>query len=358
MSFEDLNLNKFLLSALAEQGLTEPTTIQRRAFSVIMSGRDVVGIAQTGTGKTLAYLLPCLRLWRFSKDRFPQVLVIVPTRELVVQVVEEVKKLAIYMNVEAVGVYGGTNIRTQMIEVEKGLDVLVGTPGRLTDLVMKGSLNLKNIKRFVIDEVDEMLNLGFRHQIARLIDLLPAKRQNLLFSATMTEEVESLIDDYFNSPEKVEAAPTGTPLESIAQSGYQVPNFYTKVNLLRLLLDRDPEMDKVLAFTATKRLADQLFEQLEEHYPERTGVIHSNKAQNNRFNTVRAFKDGTYRLLIATDIVARGLDVAEVSHVINFDMPSVAENYMRVEVESIQIKKKTHVYPVYQYEFFFQIIEK
>ncbi|MBL0355386.1 MAG: DEAD/DEAH box helicase [Chitinophagaceae bacterium] len=328
MTFDDLNLNTPLLTALDELGYTNPTTIQHRVFPVVMSGRDVCGIAQTGTGKTFAYLLPCLRQWKFTKEKAPQILIIVPTRELVAQVVEAVKALTPYMSLVVTGVYGGVNINTQKAEVEKGVDVLVATPGRLYDLAMAGAFKVKTIKRLVIDEVDEMLNLGFRTQLKNILDLLPAKRQNLMFSATITGEVEALIEMYFNDPVRVEAAPTGTPLENIIQTGYEVPNFYTKVNLLELLLSEDATMTKVLVFAATKALADQLYEQLEAKFPGTAGVIHSNKEQNHRFNTVKQFKEGVYRFIIATDIVARGIDIAEVTHVINFDVPDVPENYI------------------------------
>ncbi len=180
----------------------------------------------------------------------------------------------------------------------------------------------------MIDEVDEMLNLGFRTQLKNIMDLLPQKRQNLMFSATITEEVEALMESYFNEPIRVEAAPTGTPLENIEQTNYLVPNFYTKVNLLELLLLNDASMTKVLVFAATKKLADQLYEQLEPSFSGKVGIIHSNKEQNHRFNTVKQFKAGVYRFLIATDIVARGIDIAEVSHVINFDTPDIPENYI------------------------------
>jgi ATP-dependent RNA helicase RhlE len=328
MTFEDLNLNNALLSALNDAGYTNPTTIQHRVYPVVMSGRDVCGIAQTGTGKTFAYLLPCLKQWKFSKEKYAQILVIVPTRELVAQVVEAVKELTTYMSVTAVGVYGGTNINTQATEVMKGVDVLVATPGRLFDLLMNGAVKTKNIKKVIIDEMDEMLNLGFRTQIKNILDLLPAKRQNLLFSATITDEVETLMDTFFNEPVRVEAAPTGTPLENIEQVGYAVPNFYTKVNLLKLLLAEDESMTKLLVFVATKKLADELYTQLETIYPETCGVIHSNKEQNHRFNTVKQFHEGNYRFIIATDIVARGIDISEVTHVINFDVPEVPENYI------------------------------
>lgn len=328
MTFDELNLNKPLLNALSDLGYITPTVIQERVFAVAMSGRDVCGIAQTGTGKTIAYLLPCLRLFQFSTTRIPQLLVIVPTRELVVQVVETVRALTTSMNVLTVGVYGGVNLKPQAAEVQQGADVLVATPGRLVDLLMSGAVKSKAIKRLIIDEVDEMLNLGFRTQLKTILDLLPPKRQNLLFSATLTDEVSQLMDTFFTNPVRVEAAPVGTPLETIDQRAYRVPNFYTKVNLLNFLLRQNAEMTKVLVFVATKQLANQLYDELTGDFAEQVGVIHSNKAQNQRFDAVNQFKAGTYRMLIATDIIARGLDVAEVSHVINFDLPEVAENYI------------------------------
>jgi ATP-dependent RNA helicase RhlE len=328
MKFEELNLSTPLLNALNDMGVTTPTTIQQKVFPVAMSGKDVCGIAQTGTGKTYAYLLACLRQWKFSKEKHPQILIVVPTRELVTQVVEEVKKLTTYMSVVAVGVYGGVNINTQKIAVENGMDVLVATPGRLIDLIFAGSIKTKNIKRLVIDEMDELLNLGFRTQLKNLLELLPDKRQNLLFSATITEGVEQIIEVYFNNPIRIEAAPTGTPLANIVQQGYKVPNFYTKVNLVNYLLDADETMSKVLVFVDSKKLADDVYEQLLPNFTGTMGVIHSNKEQNHRFNTVNQFQNGNYRFIIATDIVARGLDIAEVTHVINFDLPDVPENYM------------------------------
>ena len=328
MTFDDLNLNKPLLNALADLNYTHPTTIQHKSFSVIMSGRDIVGIAQTGTGKTLSYLLPTLRQWEFSKDAVPRVLIMVPTRELVAQVVETAKELSKYMSIKTVGVYGGANIKTQMAALSQGADIVVGTPGRLFDLALNGSLKMKSIKRLVIDEVDEMLSLGFRSQLKDILRLLPQKRQNLMFSATMTDDVEVLINDFFNNPEKIEAAPAGSPLENIMQTAYQVPNFNTKINLLELLLHTDAEMKKVLVFAATKKMADEIIEIIGGKFPGTIGVIHSGKTQPNRFDTVKKFQNNTYRVLIATDIIARGLDISEVSHVINFDVPDVPESYI------------------------------
>ncbi len=328
MLFTDLALNKYLLRSLDDLGFTTPTPIQSRVFSVAMSGADVCGIAQTGTGKTLAYLLPLLNQWKFNKEKDPQILIVLPTRELVAQVVETVKKLSTYLSLDVIGVYGGANINTQKLALQNGLDVLVATPGRLFDLAMAGAFKTKTIKKLVIDEVDEMLNLGFRTQLKNILDLLPPRRQNLLFSATLIEEVVELMDEYFANATRVEAAPAGTPLENIEQAAYVVPNFYTKVNLLKLLLKEETTMTKVLIFVVSKKMADELYELLSPDLAETIGVIHSNKEQNHRFNTVNKFKDGSYRVIIATDIVARGIDVAEVTHVINFDLPMVPENYI------------------------------
>jgi ATP-dependent RNA helicase RhlE len=323
-----LNLSKQLLKAVNDLGFETPTTIQEKAFSVIMSGKDVVGLAQTGTGKTIAFLLPILNLLKFSHQIEPRVVILVPTRELVIQVVEEVEKLSSYMNVRVGGVYGGANINTQKAMLMQGLDVLVATPGRILDLSLNGTLKLKSIQKLVIDEMDEMLNLGFRTQLKNILELMPEKRQNLLFSATMNEDVDFLIDEYFNSPIKIEAAAHGTPLEKIIQSGYKVPNFYTKVNMLIHLLEKHPEMSKVLIFTGSKRLADLLHDIIAVEYPGEFGIIHSNKSQNFRFNSLKHFQDGITRGLIATDLVSRGLDISDVTHVINFDMPDESSNYI------------------------------
>ena len=328
MTFEDLNLSKSLHSALLDLGMTTPTAIQAKAFSPIMSGKDVVGIAQTGTGKTFAYLLPVMRMWRFTKSPFPQILIIVPTRELVAQVVEEIKKLATYMNLHVVGVYGGTNINTQKNEVGEGSDIVVGTPGRLVDLMLDGVLKTRQLKKLIIDEVDEMLNLGFRTQLRNILDFLPKKRQNLMFSATMTEEVEVIIKEFTDRYLKIETAPSGAPLENIEQYAYEVPSFNTKTNLLTLLLHEHQEMKKVLVFAGTKKMADVLYERMAAEFDEAVGVIHSSKSQNNRFASVNNFQEGTYRVLIATDIIARGLDVSMVTHVVNFDLPDTAEKYI------------------------------
>lgn len=328
MTFSDLNLNTPLLNALEDLNIHTPTPIQANAFSVIMSGRDVVGIAQTGTGKTYAYLLPILRQLNFSKQTEPRVLIIVPTRELVEQVVGEAEKLAKYTNFRILGVYGGVNLRTHAAAVQEGCDILVATPGRLLDLALDRTLKLKQIKKLVIDEVDEMFNLGFRAQLTSVLDLMPEKRQNILFSATLIEDVEKIILTFFDQPEIVQVAPSGTPLEKIEQSVIPVENFYTKLNLLLHILQTNTEITKALIFAGTKKQADLIHEFLEEHINENIGIIHSNKSQNFRLRAVNEFEEGKTRLLIATDIIARGVDISNVSHVINIDIPEEPENYI------------------------------
>ena len=328
MNFSDLNLTTPLLNALADQEFEYATPVQAEAFPVIMSGKDVICIAQTGTGKTLAYLLPLLRQLKYDEQRHPRILIVVPTRELVLQVTAEIKKLTTYMTLRFAGVYGGTNIKTQGQVVYDGLDILIATPGRLYDLALNGVLRLKSVQTLVIDEVDEMLNLGFRQQLITLMDSLPGRRQNLMFSATLSSDVENLVNKYFDNCYKIEIVPHGTPLELINQKIYLVPNFYTKINLLEHLLNADADTTKVLVFAGTKKLADRLFEQISGKFPGQFGVVHSNKSQNQRINTLKSFNGGEIRVLIATDLMARGLDIIDVTHVINFDMPDVPGDYI------------------------------
>lgn len=328
LNFEELNLSIALLNALEDLEYIHPTPIQEKSFPVIMSGRDVIGIAQTGTGKTFAYLLPILRQYSYSKIKNPRALILVPTRELVTQVCQEIEKLSKYINFRYTGIYGGANINPQKQAVFNGLDLLVATPGRLIDLAATGALSLKSVQHLVIDEVDEMLGHGFRSQLTTILDLMPAKRQNILFSATITAEVEMLISTFFINPQKVEIAAHGTPLDKILQSGYQVPNYHTKVNLLNHLLESDKSLSKVMVFVSTKKLAERLYEQIHTNFNDGVALIHSGKTQSNRFATLARFQEGNHRILIATDIAARGLDIADVTHVINFDTPTTPGDYL------------------------------
>lgn len=326
--FEQLDLPKSLQKAIDDLGFTSLTPIQEKAFSVILSGKDMMGIAQTGTGKTFAYLLPVLKQYKFSNSENPKIVIIAPTRELVVQVTEEVEKLTKYMSIRVLGIYGGVNINTQKKSVYEGVDIIVATPGRLMDLALDGVVRFDDVKKLIIDEFDEILNLGFRMQITSILAMMKNKRQNILFSATMTEEVDEIINDYFDFPEEVSLAPSGAPLEKIKQLKYFVPNFTTKINLLNHLLQTDDSLERVLIFVNNKRIVDLLHQRLDSNFQEQFGVIHSNKSQNYRLSTLAEFQKGNLKGIITTDIMARGLDIRDISHVINFEVPEIAEQYI------------------------------
>lgn len=328
MTFKDLNLDKFLWNALDDLGFNSPTPIQEQAFAPVMSGKDVVGIAQTGTGKTFAYLLPILKSLPYSRQEHPRAIILVPTRELVVQVTSELEKLTAYLDTRVAGVYGGVNINRHKELVAQGQDIIVATPGRLFDLAVSRVLQLKSIQKVVIDEVDVMLDLGFRPQLLNIFDILPPRRQHIMFSATMTEDVDALINDFFHRPAHISVAASGTPLENIEQKCIKAPNFYTKLNYLLEELASAKAYPKVLLFAKNKRMADRLFTNLDEAFPGQCNVIHSNKTQNYRLNSIKEFTEGKIRILIATDVMARGLDIDDISHVINVDVPLFPENYL------------------------------
>lgn len=327
-TFANYTTSEKILDALADLNLFEPTPIQEKSFKPILSGRDIMGIAQTGTGKTLAYSLPVLSTYKYSKSGNPTILILVPTRELVVQVAEFLRQLTQYLTTRVIAVYGGTNINTQKLLFDGGCDILVGTPGRVMDLAIDNAISLKEVQKLIIDEFDEMLNLGFRPQLTHIFEMMRERRQNILFSATMTDAVDEMLQEYFANPIEISLAKSGTPLEKITQSAYKVPNFNTKINLLEYLLHEHQDLSKILIFTNNKRHADLLFTKIEELFPEQFDVIHSNKSQNYRINAWKKFEEGHLRGLITTDIMARGLDISNVTHVINFEIPEVAEQYI------------------------------
>jgi ATP-dependent RNA helicase RhlE len=328
MQFTDLNLNNALRNALDDMGFREPTEIQHAAFAPVMAGHDVLGIAQTGTGKTLAYLMPLIRQWQFSAKKSVALLIVVPTKELVVQIEEQFAQIAAYTNLNITGVYGGPNIKTQAASIAQGVDAVVGTPGRLTDLLLNGAINPRQVKKLVIDEVDRMLSLGFRNELMKLIELLPEKRQNLMFSATMTPDVEVLIASHFPAVKHIATQSAHTPVKKIVQLKYNARNFNTKMNLLRHLLQEDESMSKVLVFAGDKHMANRIEFQLGEEFEGQLAVVHANKSSNKRLRTVEEFESGVSRILIASDVLARGLDVQGVSHVINFMVPREPEDYV------------------------------
>ena len=327
LSFQDLKLRKELINALSDLEFDEATPIQHQCFSHIAAGKDLVGVAQTGTGKTMAYVLPILQNLKFSKQRHARVLVLVPTRELVLQVEKEIQKAAKYISVRTVAVYGGRNIQRDKDAVFAGSDIIVATPGRIYDLIMAGVMRTKELKILVIDEVDEMLSLGFRPQITSILETVPAKIQSLMFSATLSEEIDDFVVRFFKNAEKVEIAPSGTPLEQITQRAVYAHNFNTKINFLNVELKKD-EYEKVLLFAPTKKYADLISDALEKNFKNQIAVIHSNKSQNQRLAAIRKFSDGEVRILIATDVVARGIDIDDISHVIQFNIPEIPGDFI------------------------------
>ena len=328
MAFTDLNISKQILDALAEAGFEEPTPIQREAFPVIRSGKDMIGIARTGTGKTLAYLIPILMKLHYAQGKYPRAIVVVPTRELVVQVCESVELLTEYMDIRCVGIYGGTNIRTQQNAVYEGVDLLVATPGRFMDIYMNGMLRTPLVKTVVVDEADRLMDLGFMPQLRSILEVIPEKHQTLLFSATFSTAVTALASEFMVAPVKVEVAPQATPVDTVLQLRYDVPNIMTKINLLKLLLADKEEYSRVMVFTESKKNADRITDKLADYWKDELSVIHSNKAQNTRLNALRAFREGRSRIMIASDVAARGIDIQDVSHVVNFDIPALPEEYV------------------------------
>ncbi|MDB2408233.1 DEAD/DEAH box helicase [Crocinitomicaceae bacterium] len=326
-TFEDFNIKKQLRKAVDELGFEKPTPIQQASYSTILGGSDFVGIAQTGTGKTIAYLLPIIQDLSFSNQLQPRVLILAPTRELVIQIVEQVEILTPYLSVRVLGVYGGSNnIIAQKQALTQGVDIIVGTPRRLYDLALSNLLRLKSIKKLVIDEVDIMLDFGYKTQLKNIFEHLPTKRQNILFSATMTSYVDELTDGFLINPVKKTISISGTPLDNINQECYAVPNFHTKANLLKHLLEDKVEYSKVLVFVGTKAHADFLFDLLNSE--SEISVIHSGKEQNHRTKSIERFATGTNRILIATDVIARGIDIEKITTVISFNTPLYPENYI------------------------------
>ena len=327
-TFQQFGFNKQLLEAITDAGYTEPTPIQVKSIPAILGGQDVMGIAQTGTGKTAAFVLPILRMLNFAQGDHARVLILVPTRELGLQIGEHISVLAKNLDLRTVVLYGGIGPKSQIAALEAGVDIIVSTPGRFLDLYLAGHIVTKSIRQMVMDEADKMMDMGFISKLHRILEVVPRKRQNLLFSATMSELVHKISGDFLEFPVVVQASEQATPAVTVDQSLYHVPNHKTKINLLKYLFDQE-DIERSIVFCRTRVAADQIFNFLERNYgSEDVRVIHANKGQNTRINSINAFKAGEVRILVATDVAARGLDVSNVSHVINFDVPIVIEDYV------------------------------
>ncbi|MBI4323752.1 MAG: DEAD/DEAH box helicase [Chloroflexi bacterium] len=329
MPFRALGLEARVLKAVQEAGYTEPTPIQSAAIPPAMAGHDLIGIAQTGTGKTAAFTLPILtRLAGFIADGGPRgtrVLVLAPTRELAAQIEENVRAYGKHLPVRMATVFGGVGEHAQIQALRSGADIIIATPGRLLDLMGRGCANFNGLQFLVLDEADRMLDMGFLPDIRRIIRALPQKRQTLMFSASLSKEIEAITHEFQRAPKIVQIGRRANPAETVTQLVYEVPKQLKPALLAHLL--RDPGMDMVLVFARMKHGADRIARKLEQHGIN-TATLHSNRSQSQRLRALKDFKSGAVRVLVATDIAARGIDVDGISHVVNFDFPMHPEDYV------------------------------
>ena len=328
MPFRALGLPVKVLQAIDDAGYTEPTPIQLAAIPKILAGHDVIGIAQTGTGKTAAFTLPMIaRLAEGQTEvrRGTRALVLAPTRELVVQIEENVRAYAKHLPLRLATVFGGVSERPQITALREGVDLIIATPGRLLDLMGQRAAQFSGLRYLVLDEADRMLDMGFLPDIRRIVRALPTKRQTLMFSASFSKEIETLTREFQHAPQVVQVGRRANPAETVAQFVYEVSGHLKPALLSHLLLD--PKMDSVLIFTRTKHGADRVARRLETQGIT-TGTLHSNRSQNQRLRALNSFRDGAVRVLVATDIAARGIDVEGISHVVNYDFPPQAEDYV------------------------------
>jgi ATP-dependent RNA helicase RhlE len=329
MSFDSFGLLAELVRAVSEKGYTVPTPIQSQAIPVILKGGDVMGGAQTGTGKTAGFVLPLLHLLckkKWKNGRRPvRALILTPTRELAAQVAESVEVYGKHVPLKSTVIFGGVKINPQIAKLRAGVDILVATPGRLLDHVGQKTLDLSQVDILVLDEADRMLDMGFIHDIRKILKLMPAKRQNLLFSATFSKEIKELADSLLNAPELIEVARRNTAAESVKQVVHPVDRELKRKLLSHLITSQD--WQQVLVFTRTKHGANRLAKQLDQDGIT-AAAIHGNKSQGARTRALSDFKAGSVRVLVATDIAARGIDIDQLPHVVNFELPNVPEDYV------------------------------
>jgi len=328
VKWTDFKLNKQLFQAIEELGFSAPTEIQEKCIPLILGGQHVIGIAQTGTGKTAAYMLPLLMKVKYAQGNDPRALILVPTKELAVQVFAQARQLSIHTDLRVAALYGGVGAKAQIETLNKGIDIIVATPGQFLELYMRNEIPTKQIKTLVIDEADRMMDMGFMHQLRKIFEVIPSKKQNLLFSATFSDRIEKLSQEFLEFPIRIEVTPQATAAKQVEQEVYYIPNLRTKINFLEYLLADHETFNRVMIFARTKENADNVFRYLERKKLGPIRVIHSNKGQNSRINAMNEFKQGQLRILVSTDVASRGIDVEKVSHVINFDVPSLYEDYV------------------------------
>jgi len=328
MQWTDFKLNKQLFQAIEEAGFSSPTEVQQKCIPLVLGGQNVIGIAQTGTGKTAAYMLPLLMKVKYAQGNDPRALILVPTKELAVQVLAQALQLSKHTDLRVAALYGGVGAKAQIETLNKGVDIIVATPGQFLELYMRNEIPTKQIKTLVIDEADRMMDMGFMHQLRKIFEVIPSKKQNLLFSATFSDRIEKLSQEFLEFPIQVAITPQATTAKQVEQEVYYIPNLRTKINFLEYLLADHETFNRVMIFARTKENADNVFKYLERKKLGPIRVIHSNKGQNSRINAMNEFKQGQLRILVSTDVASRGIDVEKVSHVINFDVPSHYEDYV------------------------------
>ncbi len=328
MTFEALKLTRQFLNAVEDAGYKEPTPIQAKAIPPLRSGQDVIGIAQTGTGKTAAFLLPVLQTLKYAQGDSPRALILAPTKELVIQIHNEAMQFAAYTDLRCIPLFGGIGAKSQLNAVKTGVDVLVATPGRFLEIYLKGGFEPKKIKHLILDEADRMMDMGFMPQLRQIQEIIPSKRQNVLFSATFPHRVERLADEFLLWPTRIEVTPESTPVETVEQFTMELPNQRTKLEYIEWLIQDRLLEKRLLIFTRKKEDAESVARYLQRSFAFEVRSIHSNKGQNARINAMDDFRSGKVQILVSTDIASRGIDVPETEMVINFSVPSDPLDYV------------------------------
>lgn len=328
MTFSDLKVTRQYLDVLDDMGITTPTEIQQKAIPRIRAGQDVIGIAQTGTGKTLAFLLPLMAMLSQAKGQGPRGVILTPAKELALQIGDVAKRLAERTDLRVEVVYGGVGHRAQQHRLEAGVDLVVATPGRFMELYLRQAFNTKSITHLVLDEADRMMDLGFMPQLRKLLEILPTKRQNLLFSATYPPKTEAMAEEFLLWPTRVEASTQSTPAETVTQTGFRADNFGTKLNLLEHLLSEEDVETQALLFVREKDQAEHIGRRIFETVTRSVRTLHANKGQNSRIHAMEEFKAGELRVLVATDVASRGIDVPQLDLVINVTVPRDPHDYI------------------------------
>lgn len=328
MRFDDLKLTRQFLNAIEDAGYENATPIQQKAIPPLRAGQDVIGIAQTGTGKTAAFLLPLLQTLKYAQGEAPRGLVLAPTKELVVQIHQEALKFAAYTDLRIVAFYGGVGPKKQIEEIADGVDLIVSTPGRFLEIYSRGHVETKKLKHIVLDEADRMMDMGFMPQIRQIQEVIPTKRQNILFSATFPPRVERLAEEFLLWPTRIEVTPESTPVSTVTQYKLSLPNLRTKIAFIEWYVREQLGDDRLLIFTRRKEEAENLFKFLDRSFDKGVRAVHSNKGQNARINAMQDFRTGAVQILIATDVASRGIDVPETQWVINASVPRDPHDYI------------------------------